>query len=183
MVAKRKIHAHPMSHDPYRFVDQESGRQSEIVNYLLTKFDSDDSEFTSACFEFGQLSSLYGIDDLTPEKAEDVINRIITRKRRRRAKDAELDAVRRAENTRHDPIVYYMRLGNRVKIGTTTNLPLRREAIQSEEVMVIEDGGYKLEASRHRQFADLRTSGEWFRWEEPLISHIERLRATRTTSE
>lgn len=28
------------------------------------------------------------------------------------------------------------------------------------------------ESKRHRQFADLRIKGEWFRYEEPLVSHI-----------
>jgi hypothetical protein len=72
-------------------------------------------------------------------------------------------------------VVYYMRLGNRVKIGWSSNLAVRVATIQPEEVMATEDGGQKLEARRHKEFADLRVSGEWFRLEEPLIAHIEAL--------
>jgi hypothetical protein len=74
-------------------------------------------------------------------------------------------------------MVYYMRIGNRVKIGWSTNVEKRRAAINPEEVMAVERGGYALEQQRHDEFASLRTHGEWFRLEEPLTSHIEALRA------
>lgn len=72
----------------------------------------------------------------------------------------------------HPSVVYYMRVGNRVKIGFTTNLTARLAAIVPEEVMATELGGRLLEETRHRQFADLWVAREWFRLEEPLISHI-----------
>lgn len=75
-------------------------------------------------------------------------------------------------------VVYYMRIGNRVKIGTSTNLVERLKALNPEELMVTEPGGPDTERSRHRQFADLRTHGEWFKLEGPLLEHIERLKET-----
>lgn len=72
----------------------------------------------------------------------------------------------------HPSVVYYMRVGNRAKIGFTTNLTARLAAIVPEEVMATELGGRLLEETRHRQFADLWVAREWFRLEEPLISHI-----------
>jgi hypothetical protein len=75
-------------------------------------------------------------------------------------------------------VVYYMRIGDRVKIGMTTNLRSRLEAINPEELLAIEKGGRTVEAARHKQFADLHTHGEWFRLEGVLVEHIERLRST-----
>lgn len=72
--------------------------------------------------------------------------------------------------------VYYMRIGNRVKIGWTTNLTTRLATINPEELMTTEPGNRILENARHHQFKELRTHGEWFRLEEPLIQHIEDLR-------
>ena len=74
-------------------------------------------------------------------------------------------------------VVYYMRIGNRVKIGTSTNLRDRLEAINPEELLALEAGDARLERRRHRQFAALRTHGEWFRLEGALRDHIEALRA------
>lgn len=74
-------------------------------------------------------------------------------------------------------VVYYMRIGNRVKIGTTGNLGLRLRTINPEELMATEPGGPAQERHRHAEFRALRTSGEWFRLESPLIEHIAKLRA------
>ncbi len=73
-------------------------------------------------------------------------------------------------------VVYYMRIGDRVKIGWSTNLPKRLGVINPEELMVTEPGNRLLERARHDQFAELRTHGEWFRLEDRLTSHIEELR-------
>lgn len=74
-------------------------------------------------------------------------------------------------------VVYYMRLGNRCKIGYTNNLSRRMREIGPEELLVTEPGGSITEALRHVQFAHLRVVGEWFRYEGSLIEHIDRLRA------
>lgn len=74
-------------------------------------------------------------------------------------------------------VVYYVRIGNRCKIGYTTNMANRMATINPEEILATEPGTVDLEQIRHREFARLRTHGEWFRLEDPLTSHIERLRA------
>lgn len=74
-------------------------------------------------------------------------------------------------------VVYYMRVGNRVKIGTSANLDLRLKTINPEELMATEPGGTGHERHRHAQFQALRTHGEWFRLEGALAEHIEKLRA------
>lgn len=72
-------------------------------------------------------------------------------------------------------VVYYMRLGNRAKIGTTRNLRKRISAIQPEDCMAYEAGDRALEARRHRQFAHLRVSGEWFDLQPDLVRHVNGL--------
>lgn len=72
--------------------------------------------------------------------------------------------------------VYYMRIGNRVKIGWTTNLDGRMATINPEELLTTEPGNRILERARHHQFKELRTHGEWFRLEGLLVEHIEELR-------
>lgn len=69
-------------------------------------------------------------------------------------------------------VVYYMRIGNRVKIGWSTNLTTRLATINPEELMAVEPGDRKLEQLRHLEFRALHTHGEWFRLEEPLTTHI-----------
>jgi hypothetical protein len=74
------------------------------------------------------------------------------------------------------PRVYYARLGNRCKIGWSTNVRRRMISIQPEELLAIELGGPDVEAERHEQFAALRVVGEWFRYEGSLVDHVESLR-------
>ena len=68
--------------------------------------------------------------------------------------------------------VYYIRFSDRVKIGYTTNLRQRLNGLPHDEVLATEPGTIQDERARHAAFADLRVTGEWFRYEEPLVSHI-----------
>lgn len=74
------------------------------------------------------------------------------------------------------PVVYYARLGNRMKIGWTSNLPRRMTVIQPEELLATEPGGPDEEAVRHVQFADLHVVGEWFKYQGALVEHVSLLR-------
>jgi hypothetical protein len=59
--------------------------------------------------------------------------------------------------------VYYLRLGERVKIGTTANPRHRFAALWHEEVLAFERGGRALERRRHAEFAvDRLGMSEWF---------------------
>ncbi|MFE7398834.1 GIY-YIG nuclease family protein [Streptomyces sp. NPDC057557] len=65
----------------------------------------------------------------------------------------------------HDPIVYFLLNGDRVKIGYTTNLLVRITALslRRENVILALDGGRDLEARLHRRFREHRIrSTEWF---------------------
>ncbi|GAB2646229.1 hypothetical protein GCM10027169_12990 [Gordonia jinhuaensis] len=76
----------------------------------------------------------------------------------------------------HDAVVYYIRFGNRIKIGYSTNLAQRLRVIPHDEVLATEHGGAALERIRHTQFAAERVNGEWFKPSPRLIKHINALR-------
>jgi len=74
------------------------------------------------------------------------------------------------------PVVYYLRFADRIKIGTSTCLRSRMEAVPHDEVLATEPGGVELEEERKMQFVEYRVTGEWFRMAPALMRHIEKLR-------
>lgn len=75
-------------------------------------------------------------------------------------------------------VVYYLGLGDLVKIGTSTNPRRRIAALPHDTVLAFERGGRRRERSRHEQFAATRVNGgEWFRTDAALRAHILDLRA------
>lgn len=74
--------------------------------------------------------------------------------------------------------VYYVRCGHLIKIGTTADLGQRFTTVRPNEVLALEPGGQETETRRHRQFATLRASGEYFHPGAALQSHIAELRNT-----
>lgn len=75
-------------------------------------------------------------------------------------------------------VVYYLRHGDRVKIGTTANPRQRFAALAHEEVLAFERGGRALEGRRHATFAAERFAGsEWFRYGPALRAHVAALAA------
>jgi len=77
----------------------------------------------------------------------------------------------------HAPLVYYLRFGDRIKIGTTTNLERRLVVIPHDELLATEPGSFSVEHHRHRQFANLRLTGEWFTAAPQLLTFVESIRA------
>ncbi|WP_432185480.1 GIY-YIG nuclease family protein [Streptomyces tendae] len=76
---------------------------------------------------------------------------------------------------KHAPLVYFIRNGNRLKIGTTTDLKrrIRTLALRAENVTLLLDGGHTLERALHKQFTDLRIGNtEWFAYDGALIDFI-----------
>ena len=74
--------------------------------------------------------------------------------------------------------VYYLRVGDRVKIGTSRNLEQRiRSYPPGSELLATEPGGFDVERKRCRQFTRYLVGGqEWFNPGPPLIEHINSLR-------
>lgn len=76
---------------------------------------------------------------------------------------------------KHAPLVYFIRNGNRVKIGTSTDVKrrIRTLALRPENVVLLLNGDKLLERDLHKQFADLRIGNtEWFAHEGALIDYI-----------
>jgi hypothetical protein len=136
----------------------------------------------------------YGVP-ITPEMVERAIDKVEGRERHQRQVRAIQVAVRTANPRKvrpagtagagrfaevkvNEPVVYYMRIGDRIKIGYSSSLRKRLESINPEELLAVEAGGMRREAERHAQFGHLRTHGEWFRYEGALVEHIESLRQT-----
>lgn len=76
-------------------------------------------------------------------------------------------------------VVYYIRFGDRIKIGTSTNLPKRLQSLPVDELLAIEPGAAGKERTRHREFAAHLVPGqiEWFSATQPLTAHAAALRA------
>lgn len=74
-------------------------------------------------------------------------------------------------------VVYYIRFGNRVKIGTTANLAQRLAALPHDEILATEPGSYDLEKRRHQQLRASRiyANREWFHLTDEVRKHIASL--------
>lgn len=76
---------------------------------------------------------------------------------------------------KHAPLVYFIRNGNRMKIGTTTDLKrrIRTLALRPENVVLLFDGGHSAERAFHKQFAEHRIGNtEWFASEGTLTDFV-----------
>ena len=76
-------------------------------------------------------------------------------------------------------VVYYVRMGEFIKIGTTRDLPARLYALYLTErdVLATEPGGQEMELGRHHEFAEERVRRELFEPSDRLLAHIEALRS------
>jgi hypothetical protein len=78
---------------------------------------------------------------------------------------------------KHDPVVYFIRNGDRVKIGYTTHLAARLSALslRRDAVVLILDGDRRLESALHSRFAGKRIPRtEWFRWDQEIETFVTR---------
>lgn len=76
------------------------------------------------------------------------------------------------EPEHHPAVVYYFRLGDLVKIGTSKNIRARYETLHPQGVDAVEFGGLALERARHAEFIDDHLHAEWFRRSPRLNVHI-----------
>jgi hypothetical protein len=76
-------------------------------------------------------------------------------------------------------IVYYIRRGAVIKIGTTKDPIDRFGTLMPDEILAIEPGSYELETARHKQFDHLRVRRrrEYFIDAPELREHIKATRA------
>jgi hypothetical protein len=76
-----------------------------------------------------------------------------------------------------DSIVYYIRRGDLIKIGTTTDPYGRFRDLLPDEILAFEPGERPQEKQRHFRFRHLQAGGEYFRDDPELRDHIERVRS------
>jgi hypothetical protein len=76
---------------------------------------------------------------------------------------------------RHAPVVYFVRNGNRVKIGYTQSLRNRigRLSLRPKDLVRVEHGGATHERSLHERFAAYRIGDtEWFELRGEVADHV-----------
>jgi hypothetical protein len=84
---------------------------------------------------------------------------------------------------RHTPVVYFLRNGDRIKIGTTTDLRarVRRLSLRMDDLALVIPGDRAVERKMHQTFRGLRVGNtEWFRSAEPLTAFIAEHAAAAT---
>lgn len=168
----RRIHAwFPPGHND----EHGSAADSDLVSLI----DGQDPAFQYIA------RTLLDLRALKVEITPDLVRRVVERGRRAH----ELAVAREMYRLQFAPtpqaveavassVVYYMRIGNRVKIGFSTKVTERLKVINPEELLAFEPGGLALERARHAEFDALRVNGEWFKYEEPLTGHVKKLQAT-----
>lgn len=109
-----------------------------------------------------------------PTTAELLEQLVATEPEEKRIARREVWEAERAER-RAAGIVYYVRMGGMIKIGTTTNLVRRMQELYATELLATEAGGQQLEVQRHREFADERRTRELFEPSDRLMEHIASL--------
>lgn len=77
-----------------------------------------------------------------------------------------------------DNWIYYVRIGELIKIGTAQNLRTRVNGYPpNAELLAVENGSYQREQERLAEFAEyLHSRNEWFNPGPRLMAHIERIR-------
>lgn len=82
----------------------------------------------------------------------------------------------------HPPLVYFGRRGDLIKIGTSTNVTDRAQALDLDEILVTVPGGRREEKQVHAAFAHLRHRGEWYRQAPELTAFLDDLRRNPPTA-
>jgi T5orf172 domain-containing protein len=119
----------------------------------------------AACLKHLTTAYLY-VRDLIAERDGEIVQYGDTR--------FDLDP-RKRPDTR---VVYYLRFGDRIKIGTTKDVWERIGSIPHDRLLATEPGSYDLEDERHAQFKAFRldVNREWFRDCPEIRHHVNELR-------
>lgn len=79
----------------------------------------------------------------------------------------------REQQSHEGYVVYFARVGNLVKIGTTGNVWHRMAQLGHPELLGVVPGAYTVEREHHRRFADDHVHGEVFHASDQLLAYIE----------
>jgi hypothetical protein len=77
-------------------------------------------------------------------------------------------------------VVYFLRAGDAIKIGYTTNLAARQRSLETASAVPLEllasiPANRSEEARLHQEWSHLHIRGEWFRADEELLHYIRML--------
>ena len=72
-------------------------------------------------------------------------------------------------------LVYFIRFGDRIKIGFTTDLKRRLQVLPHDMLLATTPGTMRDEGRLHQRFAHLRITGEWFHAAPDLLAYIAAL--------
>jgi hypothetical protein len=94
-----------------------------------------------------------------------------------RAEEERYEAEKAALRQDREGFVYYLRVGERMKIGYSADVKQRMRAYPpGSQLLAVEPGDRDLERQRHQQFAGSRTDGrEWFRPTADILELIEEI--------
>lgn len=90
------------------------------------------------------------------------------------AEEERYEAEKSALRQDREGFVYYLRVGERIKVGYSVDVKRRMRAYPpGSQLLAVEPGDRELETQRHRQFAGSRTDGrEWFRPTPDLLELV-----------
>jgi len=71
--------------------------------------------------------------------------------------------------------VYFIRFGDRIKIGFTTSVTTRMKNVPHDEILALVPGTLSTERMYHKQFDAIRITGEWFDNDPRLTDFIKTL--------
>lgn len=94
-----------------------------------------------------------------------------------KAEDERYEAEKVALRQDREGFVYYLRVGERIKVGYSVDVKRRMRAYPpGSQLLAVEPGDRELETQRHRQFAGSRTDGrEWFRPTPDILALAEEI--------
>lgn len=104
------------------------------------------------------------------------------RKERKRKKDIENSTVHKNNKASKDR-VYFVKAGEYIKIGYTSNIQKRLDSLQTGSPVKIEclcliNGDRRTESNLHKKFAKYRVLREWFEMADELLKYIQTLKDT-----
>lgn len=97
-----------------------------------------------------------------------------------RSEAERYEAEKAALRQDRDGFVYFLRVGERIKIGYSVDVKRRMRAYPPGcQLLAVEPGDRELERQRHQQFAGSRTDGrEWFRPTPDLLEMVAEIVST-----
>jgi hypothetical protein len=91
------------------------------------------------------------------------------------------------ETTSHPEVAYFIRAGDKIKIGTSTNLHVRKKRMKTDNPENLELLGFEFVsrdvtgATLHQKFSKLHLRGEWFKLDKEILQYCCNLSRDVTT--